>query len=161
VLLRVTSRRGLQNTGKRGKLAPRYVGPFRILSRIGPVAYKLALPPQFSGMHDVFHVSTLRKYMYDESHVIRYDDLDVQDDISIEDRPVKILERKQIILRNRAISLVKILWSHNSEKEATWEHEDQIRKQYPELFIEPGMTLNMKFRGRNLLRREECNIREK
>src|SRR4051812_1799361 len=100
VFLRVNSRRGLQKSGKLGKLAPRYVGPFRILERVGPVAYRLELPPQFAAMHDVFHVSTLRKYIHDATHVISYDDLDVQDDISIEDRPIRILERKQMILRN-------------------------------------------------------------
>src|SRR3954468_18664171 len=111
-------------------------------------------------MHDVFHVSTLRKYIHDETHVIRYDDLDIQDDISIEDRPIRILERKQIILRNRAISLIRILWSHHSEKELTWEHEDQIRAQYPDLFSNQGTSLNLKFRGRNLLRGKNVTSRK-
>src|SRR3954468_20585860 len=97
--LRVSSRRGLQKADKLGKLAPRFVGPFLILERIGKVAYRLALPPQFAKMH-VFHISTLKPYVHDPSHVLDFLDLTIQDDIFIEDRPIQILDRREQVLRN-------------------------------------------------------------
>src|SRR5436190_15058500 len=131
VFLRVSSRRGLQKAAKLGKLAPRYVRPFLILERIGKVAYHLALPPQFAQMHNVFHVSTLKPYAHDPSRVLDFQDLTIQDDISIEDRPVQILDRNEKVLKNKVIPLVKVLWSHHGVEGATWEREVLIRKQYP------------------------------
>src|SRR3954467_4589878 len=83
--LRVSSRRGLQKASRLGKLALRFVGPFLILERIGKGVYRLALPPQFAKMHNVFHVSTLKPYAHDPSHILDFKDLSIQDDISIED----------------------------------------------------------------------------
>src|SRR3954464_2980438 len=93
VFIRVSSRKGLQSARKLGKLAPRFVRPFEITERIGAVAYRLALPPQFSAMHDVFHVSALRKYVHHKSHILDFTGLSIQDDISIEDHPRQILCR--------------------------------------------------------------------
>src|SRR4051812_23789373 len=87
VFIRVSSRKGLQSAQKLGKLAPRFVGPFEITERIGAVAYRLALPPQFSAMHDVFHVSALRKYVHHKSHILDFTGLSIQEDVSMEDRP--------------------------------------------------------------------------
>ncbi|KAM6587392.1 hypothetical protein CsatA_009997 [Cannabis sativa] len=136
VFLRVTPRKGLsvKRFGKRGKLSPRYVGPFQILDRVGSVAYRIALPPSLSGVHNVFHVSQLRKYVSDPSHVLSYETLGLQEDLSYNERPVKILDQKDRILRNKTITLVKVLWKNSVVEEATWELESDMREQYPELF---------------------------
>ncbi|XP_042380780.1 uncharacterized protein LOC121973392, partial [Zingiber officinale] len=114
-----------------GKLAPRYIGPFEILERIGAVAYRLALPPSLSGVHDVFHVSMLRRYVPDPTHVLADIPVPVQPDITYEEVPVRILDRKERQLRNKTIWLVKVGWQYHSDKEATWELEDTIRARYP------------------------------
>jgi len=93
VFLKISPSRGVMRFGKKGKLSPRYVGPFEILDRIGEVAYRIALPPQFSGLHDVFHVSMLRKYVADPSHVIQLEVPEIRQDLSLEERPVEIVDR--------------------------------------------------------------------
>ena len=85
VFLRVSLWKGVRRFGKKGKLSPRFVGPFEILERIGPVAYRLALPPALSAVHNVFHVSALRRYVFDESHVLSYEDLELEPDLSFEE----------------------------------------------------------------------------
>ncbi|XP_062119367.1 uncharacterized protein LOC133833126, partial [Humulus lupulus] len=132
VFLRVSPLRGVRRFGVKGKLSPRFVGPFEILERVGQVAYRLALPPSLSGVHNVFHVSMLRKYVSDTTHVLRYEDLELQTNLSYEERPVQILDRKDKVLRNKTIPLVKVLWRNRKVKEATWELETTMRDQYPE-----------------------------
>ena len=122
--------------GKSGKLSPRFIGPFEILERIGEVAYRLALPPQLSGVHDGFHVSMLRKYEPDPSHVLDWTDLEVDEDASYEERPVRVLDRRDQVLRGKTIPLVKVLWKHHGVEEATWERELEVREKYPDLFID-------------------------
>ncbi|XP_042426123.1 uncharacterized protein LOC122013986, partial [Zingiber officinale] len=131
VFLRVSPTKGVKRFGLRGKLAPRYIGPFEILERIGAVAYRLALPPSLSGVHDVFHVSMLRRYVPDPTHVLADIPVPVQPDITYEEVPVRILDRKERQLRNKTIRLVKVGWQHHSDEEATWELEDTIRARYP------------------------------
>ena len=94
--------------GRRGKLSPRYIGPFEILRTVGEVAYELALPPAFSAIHPVFHVSMLRRYVPDESHVIQYDAVDLDDSLRYIEEPVAILARDVRRLRSRAIPVVKV-----------------------------------------------------
>ena len=118
----------------KGKLSPRFIGPFEILERIGQVAYRLALPPALSAVHDVFHVSALRRYVSDETHVLSYEDLVLDETLSYEEQPVKILDRKDKILRNKTIPLVKVLWRNSKVEEATWELESVMQSQHPELF---------------------------
>ena len=118
----------------KGKLRSRFIGPFEVLDRVGEVAYRLALPPQFSTVHNVFHVSMLRKYVYDPSHESSYDDIILNKDMTYEERPVKILDRKMQQLRNRSIPVVKVLWRNHEVEEATWEPEALLRRNYPELF---------------------------
>ena len=89
--------------GKKGKLSPRYVGPFEVIERIGKVAYRLALPPALSRLHDVFHVSMLKMYLHDPSHVLSYESLDVDPKLTYEDIPVKILDRKDKVLSNKVV----------------------------------------------------------
>ena len=122
--------------GKSGKLSPRFIGPFEILERIGKVAYRLTLLPQLSGVHDVFHVSMLRKYEPDPSHVLDWTDLEVDEDASYEERPVRVLDRRDQVLRGKTIPLVKVLWKHHGVEEATWERELEVREKYPDLFVD-------------------------
>ena len=134
VFLRVSPWKGVRRFGKKGKLSPRFIGPFEILERIGQVAYRLALPPALSAVHDVFHVSALRRYVSDETHVLSYEDLVLDETLSYEEQPVEILDRKDKVLRNKTIPLVKVLWRNSKVEEATWELESDMRSQHPELF---------------------------
>ncbi|XP_028120060.1 uncharacterized protein LOC114317522 [Camellia sinensis] len=95
--------------GKRGKLNPRDIGPFKILERIGLVAYRLALPPELSNVYNVFHVSMLRRYLRDPEHIVDYENLEVQENLSYEEQPVQILDHHNQVLRNKTIPLVKVL----------------------------------------------------
>ena len=136
VFLKVAPMRGVVRFERRGKLSPRFVGPFEILERIGPVAYRLALPPSLSTVHDVFHVSMLRKYVPDPSHVVDYEPLEIDENLSYVEQPVEVLAREVKTLRNKQIPLVKVLWRNHRVEEATWEREDDMRSRYPELFEE-------------------------
>ena len=113
VLLKVSTWKGLMRFGKKGKLSPRFIGPFEILKRIGKVAYELALPPNLQHIHNVFHVSMLRKYHPDASHIIEYDPMEIQTDLSYAEQPVEIIDRKEQILRNKTIPLVRVLWRNH------------------------------------------------
>ena len=134
VFLRVSPMRGVKRFGTKGKLSPRFIGPFQILDRVGAVAYQIALPPALSGVHNVFHVSMLRKYVSDPTHVLSYEHLQLDQDLSYEEKPVQILDRKDKVLRNRTVPLVKVLWRNSKSEEATWELESDMQSRYPELF---------------------------
>ncbi|KAL0559114.1 hypothetical protein IC582_003704 [Cucumis melo] len=136
VFLKVAPMKGVLRFERRGKLSPHFVGPFEILERIDPVAYRLALPPSLSTVHDVFHVSMLRKYVPDPSHVVDYEPLEIDENLSYVEQPVEVLAREVKTLRNKQISLVKVLWRNHRVEEATWEREDDMRSRYPELFEE-------------------------
>ncbi|KAL0549424.1 hypothetical protein IC582_013906 [Cucumis melo] len=136
VFLKVAPMRGVVRFERRGKLSPRFVGPFEILERIGPVAYRLALPPSLSTVHDVFHVSMLRKYVPDPSHVVDYEPLEIDENLSYTEQPVEVLAREVKTLRNKEIPLVKVLWRNHRVEEATWEREDDMKSRYPGLFEE-------------------------
>ncbi|KAJ8755828.1 hypothetical protein K2173_024373 [Erythroxylum novogranatense] len=112
--------------------------------RIGPLAYRLALPSELSQIHDVFHVSMLRRYRSDPSHVVQASDVQLRDDLSYEELPVQILDIKDKVLRNKTVQLVKVLWRNHLVEEATWEPLEAMREKYPHLFDDSG-----KFRGRN------------
>jgi hypothetical protein len=134
VFLKVAAMKGVARFCKKKKLNPRYVGPFEILKRVGPVAYRLALPPSLAGVHDIFHVSMLRKYIPDPSHIIKYESLQLQEDLTYEEIPVKLLDRKVQELHTKSIPLVKVLWRNHEIEEASLELEDDIRKKYLSLF---------------------------
>ena len=140
VFLRVLPRKGMIRQGKWGKLGPRYVGPFEVLQRIGQVAYRLQLPTSLGGMHNVFHVSRLKKYYPDPQHVLSTDEIELQEDLTFEERPVKILDRKVKALRTKTVPLVKVLWQYHDVQEATWETEERMREKYPQMFDQPGMN---------------------
>ncbi|XP_024018877.1 uncharacterized protein LOC112090855 [Morus notabilis] len=95
--------------GKKAKLNPRYIGPFEIIERIGKAAYRLALPQRLSGVHDVFHMSMLQKYLWEPSHVLSYETIDVDPELSYQEQPIKILDKEEKELRNKTIPLVKVL----------------------------------------------------
>ena len=120
--------------GKRGKLSPRYIGPYEIISRVGAVAYRLALPPELDRIHNVFHVSMLRKYVADPSHRLPEQQVELSENLTYIEEPVQILDHREQVLRNKRIPLVKVLWRNHAVEEATWEREDQMRTQYPYLF---------------------------
>ena len=134
VFLKVSPWKGVIRFGKKGKLSPRYIGPFEILKRVGEVAYRVALPPSLAGVHNVFHVSMLRKYVHSPSHVIDYEPLHVREDLTYDEQPIQILDTKDKILRNKVIHLVKVLWHNHAVGEATWELEEEMREKYPHLF---------------------------
>ena len=116
----------------------------RIVERIGPVAYRLDLSEELSRVHNVSHISMLRKYIPDPSHVLEAPEIELRDDLSYEEQPVQILGREEKELRNKTISLVKVLWRNHLVKEATWEREDQMRSQYPHLFQDTGTNFVVK-----------------
>ncbi|KAA0054398.1 pol protein [Cucumis melo var. makuwa] len=136
VFLKVAPMKGVLRFERRGKLSPCFVGPFEILERIGPVAYRSALPPSLSAVHDVFHVSMLRKYVTDPSHVVDYEPLEIDENLSSTEQPVEVLAKEVKMLRSREIPLVKVLWRNHKVEEATWEREDDMRARYPRLFKE-------------------------
>ncbi|XP_073304587.1 uncharacterized protein [Primulina huaijiensis] len=111
--------RGIVRFGKRGKLSPRYIGPYEILEKIGDRAYRLAIPPSLSRIHDVVHVSMLRKYMPDAYHVLQLDEAELDETLSYFEKPLQILDRKEKQLRTKTIPLVKVQWSRHSIEEAT------------------------------------------
>ena len=134
VFLKVSPWKGIQRFGNKGKLAPRYIGPFKIIGKVGSVAYRLELPTQISNFHPVFHVSMLRKYEPDPSHVIDHSDLVLDEDASFEVQPVRVVDRREKVLQGKSIPLVGVLWSQHGIQEETWELETEMRSKYPELF---------------------------
>src|SRR3954463_13662652 len=133
--LRVTPMRGTHRFGIKGKLAPRYIGPFRILCRGGPVAYRLELPPNLSQVHDVFHVSQLRRCFKDPIREVEHDMSELQQDLTYKEHPNRILDQSERRTRNKTVKFVKVQWSNHSEDEATWEREDRLRDEYHDLFL--------------------------
>ncbi|XP_028076743.1 uncharacterized protein LOC114278811 [Camellia sinensis] len=119
MFLKISPTRGVIRFGKRGKLNPRYIGPFEILKRIGSVAYRLALPPELSNVHNVFHVSMLRQYLRDTEHVVDHENLKVQEGLFYKEQPVQILDQRNQVLRNKTIPLTKVLWRNHRVEEAT------------------------------------------
>ncbi|XP_027186065.1 uncharacterized protein [Cicer arietinum] len=134
------------------KLTPQFIGPYQILKRDGNVAYHIALPPSLSNLHSVFHVSQLRNYIFDPSHVIESNKVQKKENLTFETLPLQIEDQKTKELRGKTISLVKVVWGGATSESATWEVQSQMHDSYPELF------LSEKFRGRNFLQqREKCN----
>ena len=136
VFLRISPWNGVLRFGKRGKLSPRYIGPYKIVERIREVAYRLELSSDLDRIHDVFHVSMLRKYIPDPSHVLTEKPVEIQENLTYEEESVQILDRREQVLRNKTIQLVKVLWKSHTVEEATWELEAQMCRHYPQLFSE-------------------------
>jgi ribosomal protein L21E len=134
VYLKVSPMLNVYRFGNKWKLSPRYVGPFQVVKQISPLAYKIEMPPNLVAVHDVFHVSQLRKCVHYPSQVIRHEPLDIQPNLTYEELPVQFLDHKEQQLRTRTIPLVKILWWNHGIEEASRELEQQMRDKYPHLF---------------------------
>jgi hypothetical protein len=139
VYLRVSPLKGMQRFQVKGKLAPRYIGPFKILDRRGEVSYQLEMPPELSEVHDVFHVSLLRKCLEvpEKPEIFKnidYHSVDINKDLTYREMPIRILEEAYRTTRTRSIKFLKVEWSNHTEEEATWEREDYLQKEFPNLF---------------------------
>ena len=126
--------------GRKRKLSPRFMEQFEVLERVGTLAYKVALPPTLSKIHNIFHVSTLRKYIYDPFHVVELEPIQISEDLTYEEVPIHIVDVMDKVLRHVVVKLVKIQWSNHSIREATWVLEEEIRKKHPHLFQDPSMS---------------------
>jgi hypothetical protein len=130
VYLLVSPTKGVQRFGIKGKLAPRYIGPFKILEICGPVAYKLLLPPQMAAIHDIFHVSQLKKCIKVPTEIIETPAIEIKPDLSYVEQPIKILDTKERLTRRKTVKMYKILWDHHTEEEATWETESYLQHNF-------------------------------
>ena len=119
VFLKVSPWKKVMRFGKNCKLSPRFIGPYEVIEKVGPMAYKLALPPDLKKIYNVFHVSMLRRYRYDPSHVISSDTIELRPDLTYEEEPVEILAWEVKELRNKKILIVKVLWRNHKTEEAT------------------------------------------
>nr|GEW35776.1 putative reverse transcriptase domain-containing protein [Tanacetum cinerariifolium] len=148
VLLKVYPWKGVVRFGKKGKLAPRYVGPFKIVERVGRVAYRLKLPQELSCIHDTFHVSNLKKCLAESNAQIPLEEIKVDENLRFVEEPIEIVERDAKKMKRRRIPLVKVQWNSRQGAEYTWEREDQFKTKYLHLFAStsstdptPGITL--------------------
>jgi hypothetical protein len=130
VYLRVSPMIGLKRFGVKGKLAPRYIGPFPILEKCGTVAYQLDLLPSLAGVHDIFYVSQLKKCLKPPVDVVLPEVTPLKADLSYPEHPIKVLDQKDHVTRHKTIKFFKIQWSNHSEEEATWESKDFLRSRH-------------------------------
>ncbi|XP_073279503.1 uncharacterized protein [Primulina huaijiensis] len=125
--------KGVMKFGKKGKLSPRLRGPFEILGRVGTMDYLVNLPPNLAGVHNVFHVSMLRKCKANPSHVLKFEPLRLASNLSYEERTIQILDRQEKRLRNKVTKLVKVKWLNHSDEEVTWDTVAEMMTRYPKL----------------------------
>ncbi|KAD2805464.1 hypothetical protein E3N88_38841 [Mikania micrantha] len=142
VMLKVSPWKGVVSFAKKGKLTPRYVGPFEIIERIGPMAYRLSLPNELSGVHDVFHVSNLKKCLADETLIIPVEEIQLDEHLRFVEEPLEIMNHKVKKLRRSRIPIVKVRWNSRRGPEFTWEREDHMKNKYPQLFTEQAVPNN-------------------
>jgi hypothetical protein len=138
VYLKVSHMSGLHSFEVRAKLAPRFTGPFKILEKRGKVAYQLELPPQLSDVHDIIHVSQLKKCLRVPKEQIPMEEVDAKEDLSYQEYPVKILDMSERVTRNKKIKMCKVQWSHHIEVEATWEREEELKAEFSCFFSDPS-----------------------
>jgi hypothetical protein len=134
VYLQVSPTRGVQRFGVKGKLAPRYIGPFEILEICGPVAYHLQLPSQLAAIHNIFHLSQLRKCVKVPNEIIDPQTIEVEADLMSTEHPIRMLDTKERSTRRKTIRMFKIQWDHHTEEEATWETESYLQHNFPDFF---------------------------
>jgi hypothetical protein len=135
VYLRVSPMKGVKRFGVKGKLASRYIGPFPILEKCGSMAYKLDLPPSLAGVHDIFHVSQVKKCLKAPVDVVLPEVTPLEADFSYPEHPINVLDQKDRVMRRKTIKFFKIQWSNHSEEEATWESEDFLRSRHPDIIL--------------------------
>ncbi|GJZ98641.1 hypothetical protein Tco_0671094 [Tanacetum coccineum] len=143
VMLKVSPWKGVVRFGKRGKLNPRYVGPFYVLEKVGEFAYKLELPKELSRVHNTFHVSSLKKCYADEPLAVPLDGLHFDDKLQFVEEPVEIMDCEVKRLKRSRIPLAKVRWNSKRGPEFTWECEDQFRKKYPHLFTKTAPSTSI------------------
>jgi hypothetical protein len=131
VYLKVSPMKGVTHFGVKGKLAPRYIGPFPILERCGPVAYRLQLPETLSMVHNVFHVSQFKKCLRVPDRTIDVMDVTLEPDLTYLEHPIRVLDQKDRVTRRRVLKLYKIQWNQHTKDEATWETQDFLEKKFP------------------------------
>jgi hypothetical protein len=131
VYLKVSPMKGVERFGVKRKLAPRYVGPFRIVERRGQVAYKLQLPAAMSTIFPVFHVSQLKKCLRVPEERIEPQGVSIESDLVYEEQPVRILDSKERATQNRVVKTYKLIWSQHDDNDATWEMEEYLKEVYP------------------------------
>ncbi|GJX49663.1 hypothetical protein Tco_0276508 [Tanacetum coccineum] len=134
VLLKVSPWKGAVRFRKRGKLSPRYIGPFKILARVGLVAYTLEFPEELKGIHSTFHVLNLKKCLAEGDIVVSMDEIQLDDKLYMIEEPVEVVDREVKRLKQSRIPIVKVRWNSQRDPEFNWEREDQIKKKYPHLF---------------------------
>ncbi|GJY12985.1 putative reverse transcriptase domain-containing protein [Tanacetum coccineum] len=134
VMLKVSPCKGVVRFGKRGKLNLRYIEPFKVLAKVGTVAYRLKLPQQLSMVHSTFYISNLKKCLSDESLVILLDEVQVDDKLHFVEEPMEIIDREVKWLKQNRIPIIKVRWNSRRGPEFTWELEDQFKKKYLHLF---------------------------
>nr|GFA97634.1 putative reverse transcriptase domain-containing protein [Tanacetum cinerariifolium] len=134
VMLKVSPWKGVIRFGKRGKLSPWYIGPFEIIERIGPVAYKLELLEKLCGIHNTFHVSNLKKCLADENLVIPLEEIQLDNKLHFIEEPVEIMDREVKQLKQSRIPIIKVRWNSRRGPEYTWEREDFFKRNYPHMF---------------------------
>ncbi|WMV40886.1 hypothetical protein MTR67_034271 [Solanum verrucosum] len=134
VYLKVSPMKGVMRFGKKRKLSPRYIGPYRIVKRIGNVAYELELPQELAAVHPVFHISMLKKCMGDPSLIVQTENMGIKENLSYEETSVQNLDRQVCKLRTKEVASVKVLWRNQFVEEATWEAEEDMKMRYPQLF---------------------------
>jgi hypothetical protein len=132
VYLKVSSMKGVKRFGVKEKLSPRYIGPFLTLENCENVAYKLELPPSLAGVHDIFHVSQLKKCLKAPIDVVLPEVAPLEADLTYPEHPIKILDQKSCVTRRKTIKFYKIQWSNHTEEEATWKSDDFLRSHHPD-----------------------------
>jgi hypothetical protein len=141
--LRVSSMKGVKRFGVKGKLAPHYIGPFPILEKCGTVAYKMDLPPSLAGVHDIFHVSQLKKCLKALVDVVLPEVAPLEADLSYHEHPIKVLDQKDRVTRHKTIKFFKIQWSNHFEEEAMWESKKFLRSRHPNFDLSSGGNVRL------------------
>ncbi|GKD38492.1 hypothetical protein Tco_1258699 [Tanacetum coccineum] len=143
VMLKVSPWKGVIRFGKRGKLNPRYIRPFKVLAKVGTIAYRLELPQQLSRVHNIFHVSNLKKRLSDEPLAIPFDEIHIDDKLHFVEEPVEVMDREVKRLKQSRIPIIKVRWNSKRGPEFTWEREDQFRKKYQHLFTKTAPSTSV------------------
>jgi len=133
VFLKVSPTKGMKRLRVRGKLSSRYIRPYEIIEKLNPAPYRLDLPVELEHVHNVFHISQLRKYTLDPNHAIVSESIEITADLVYEEQPIQILDHRIKQLRNKQMPLVKVLWSNHTFQETTWKTEEEMKAKYPQL----------------------------